>query len=208
MAMVQPASQGDLAAILAELRAMNANLAAQAAAQYENLPQPYVIQQVIPLPVSPATLVQAIFASQAPGVAAPQFLSFATSVPALGSATLTYDVPVGYSLLFVGDFTLESTYYDPGITATLVVDRQNVLYEDFPIDKSYHQVLPQYGVIHQSMVATFVNETTQDAVIETSGEAVLLQDNLYQGIVLALLKAGYRQIELFAENQVALGRVD
>lgn len=178
-------------------------LVQQGQQQNPNAPQPQSILQTISWPIDPQTLVRAIFSSQAPGVAAPQFLAFPTAVASLGSATVTYNVPVGYSLLFVGPFTLTSTLYDPSLTATLVVDGVNVLYEDYPIDQTYEQTLPQYGVVYRSMVATLVNGTANDAVVTPAAEAVLLQNNIYQDIVLALQKIGYQQIQFFAENQVA-----
>jgi len=171
------------------------------------IPQPEALRQSIQLPTSPSTLNLAVFASQSPGVAVPQFLSYATAVPAGGSATVSYQVPTGFVLLFVGPFTLDATYYDPAITATLVVDTVNVLYEDYPIAAAKVETLPQYGVVRRSLEATYVNATTTPSTIITDGEAILLQSNIYDDIILPLLKANYNAIERYAEDQVALGEV-
>lgn len=197
-----------LDALIAQLTILNDNLAVQAdQAANPNTPQPRNLQQVIPLPVSPATLVQSLFASQEPGVAAPKFFSYNTAVAAAGTATLSYTLPTGYALLFVGPFVLEADYYSPDLTATLTVDTQNVLYSDFAITKSFSQVLPQYGVIRRQMVADFVNLSSTDANIQTSAEGVLVQNNDYDGVILPLLKVSYKLIQFFSENQVALGGV-
>lgn len=201
---VTPAEQ--LNALIAQLAQLNQTLQAQFGL-LGNLPQPQPLQQVVSLPVSPATLVQSVFATQVPGVAAPQFLSFPTAVPAGGSATVSYTVPVGYALMFVGPFTLDSTLYDAALTATLVVDNENVLYQDFPIDHAYSQQLPQYGVVRRNMVATFINATTQNALVTPSAEAVLLANNIYDGVILPLLKVAYTRIESFAENAFGQGAV-
>lgn len=195
---VAPYTTSQLNALIAAIN----QLVQQGQQQNPNAPQPQSILQTVVWPFDPQTLVRAIFASQAPGVAAPQFLSFPTAVASSGSATVTYNVEVGYSLVLVGDFTLSSTLYDPSLTATLVVDGVNVLYEDFPIDQEYDQVLPQYGVVTRSMVATFVNASAADAVVTPAAECVLLQNNIYNGIVLPLLKLSYQQLQFFAENAV------
>jgi hypothetical protein len=195
---VQPYTTEQLNALIAALNQL-VQTQQQAA---PSAPQPGSILQTVNWPPDPQTLIRAIFSSQAPGVAAPQFISLPTAVPALGSAKAVYNVAVGYTLLFVGPFTLTSTFYDSGLTATLTVDGQSVLYTDFPINQTYNQVLPEYGVVYRTMEAVFVNATTTDAEVTPAAEAVLMQNNTYQGIVLALQKIGFQQIQYFAENAV------
>jgi|SRR5579875_418721 len=194
-----------LAAILRTLQAQQA--AQQSLVVAPKAPVPVQIQTSLPLPVAPATLVQAVVASQQYGVAQFLFLRYATAVPALGTAEVLYQVPPGYVLLIVGPFRLASDLHDPSLTATLTVDGIDVLYDTYPITADDSQELPQYGVIRRSLLAVYANGTTSPAVVTSTAGAVLLQASIYDGVILPLLKLGYGQLELYAENALGQGEV-
>lgn len=213
MSAVQPVTLGDLVTAIGQntqtLQALAAAIQAQNAAQATlniapQAPVPVTLSPSLPLPLSPATLVQAVVASQSFGVAQFLFLRYATTVASLASGQVLYPVPPGYVLLIIGKFTLKSDLHDPNLTATVVVDGTDVLYDAYPISADDAQDLPQFGVIRRSLEATYLNGTSSPAVVTATAGTVLLQASVYDGVILPLLKLGNRTLELFAENQQAL----
>lgn len=216
MAQVQPVTLADLLRATNENTQVLANVLRQLQSQQADLntlaiapqaPVPVQLSTSLPLPLNPATLVQAVIAAQNYGVADDLFLRFATAVPAGGTATASFQVPPGYVLTTVGNFSLQSDLYDPALTASLTADGNSVLYQAYPISASDSQVLPQYGVIRRSLLATYSNGTTSPATVTATTGAALLQASVYDGVILPLLKLGYNRLELFAENQSATNQV-
>lgn len=158
------------------------------------------------LPISPKILAESAIAAHILGISTPLFPRYATAVPASGSALLTIPVPSSYVMLFVGPVRIFSDYYGSAeLVGTLVVDSVNVLLNDFPFTAEASETSPQYGVVRNQIQATYLNGSSQDAVLTADAQTVLVKQQEYDGVWVPVFVHGYRIWQQYAAALKAAG---
>jgi len=161
----------------------------------------------VPLPISPKVLAASLIAADEPGIAAILFLRQAVSVPAGGSAQIVIPVASGNVMIVTAPIRVFSDTYTSELTATLVVDQVNVLLNDFPMTAEAVEIMPEYGVIRSSIVATLQNGTSSDIEVTYDAEVVLLTDDYYNSVFAPFLRYGAETIANLTSVLSAAGEV-
>lgn len=155
-----------------------------------SLPSP-----TVPLPISPKVLAASLIAADEPGIAAILFLRQAVTVPAGGSAQIVIPVASGNVMIVTAPIRVFSDSYTSELTATLVVDQVNVLLNDFPMTAEAVEIMPEYGVIRNSIVATLQNGTASAIEVTYDAEVVLLTQDYYDTVFAPFLRYGAQTIQ-------------
>jgi hypothetical protein len=158
--------------------------------QPSSLPSP-----TVPLPISPKVLAASLIAADEPGIAAILFIRQAVTVPAGGSAQITIPVAAGNVMIITAPIRVFSDSYTSELTATLIVDQVNVLLNDFPMTAEAEEVMPEYGVIRNSIVATLQNGTPSSIEVTYDAEVVLLTQDYYNQVVSPFMRYGAQTIQ-------------
>lgn len=171
----------------------------------QSSPNQHGLVPVFQLPLSPVVLAQSLIAARALGVSAPLFPRQAITVPANGSAQIAIPVTTNYVMVVVGPVRVLSSVQDPDVTATIVVDTVNLLFNAFPLTMEADETSPEYGVIRSSIEATIYNATANPATVTYDSQVVEVLQQEYDDIWVPLLQQSYQVLKGYANSLRAAG---
>lgn len=149
---------------------------------------------VVPVPISPTVLAASLIAADEPGISELLFLRQTVTVPAGGSTTMTIRVATGYAMIVTQPTRVDVSQYSSLVTATLIVDGVNVLLNNFPFTIPAKEIMPEYGVIRNTIAATFQNGTTAEIEATYDTAAVVVTNDEYNLVISPFLRYGANSI--------------
>lgn len=144
----------------------------------------------VPLPISPKTVAASLVAASEPGITQALTIRQAINVPANGSANITIPISPGNVMIVSQPIRVFSNLYSAEVTATLVVDEVNVLWNDFPLTAEAFEIMPEYGVIRSSVRSVILNGTQSAVEVTYDGAALLVEASYYDRVIATLMRYG------------------
>lgn len=161
------------------------------------------LRQVLPVPVSPAVLLESIVAAQLPGISEVRAIRFPDLIPAGGISEILAQMTPGFSAVFGGPLRIIASRHSDWIVTSVGIDNRLTLLDNYPLTADGEFPIAQMiGPVHEHIRLITLNASASEVLVTYEFQLLKVEKSVYQEIWQPILVENFQILKKRARGDI------